>query len=84
MMEEPFISSLYKNNAFVGIGSLLQTKGYYSAFHGANNGSMGFDAFTQRAGFNAYYGRNEFGDDTYFDGNWGIFDEPFLQYTARP
>ena len=84
MMEEPFISSLYKNNAFVGIGSLLQTKGYYSAFfHGANNGSMGFDAFTQRAGFNAYYGRNEFGDDTYFDGNWGIFDEPFLQYTAK-
>jgi glucan phosphoethanolaminetransferase (alkaline phosphatase superfamily) len=83
LMEEPFISSLYKNNAFIGIGSLLQQNGYYTAFfHGANNGSMGFDAFTKRAGFNAYYGRNEFGDDTYFDGNWGIFDEPFLQYTA--
>lgn len=84
LMEEPFLSSLYKDNAFNGIGSLLQQEGYYSAFyHGANNGSMGFDKFTQRAGFNAYYGRDEYGDDTYFDGNWGIFDEPFLQFTAK-
>lgn len=84
LMEEPFISSLYKENSFNGLGSLLQQQGYFSAFfHGANNGSMGFDKFLQRAGFNAYYGRNEFNDDSYFDGNWGIFDEPFLQYTAR-
>ncbi|MFM7728462.1 MAG: LTA synthase family protein, partial [Flavobacteriales bacterium] len=29
--------------------------------------------------FDRYFGRSEYGDDTDFDGNWGIYDMPFLQ-----
>lgn len=84
MMEDPFISSVYQHNNFVGVGSLVKKMGYSSYFfHGANNGTMGFDKFLARAGFDGYFGRNEYGNDKDFDGNWGIFDEPFLQWTAN-
>lgn len=84
LMEEPFISSIYQNNNFNGVGTLLKEIGYASYFfHGANNGSMGFDKFMARSGFDGYFGRNEYGNDADFDGNWGIFDEPFLKWTAN-
>lgn len=84
LMAEPFISSIYQNNKFDGIGTLLGRAGYHSYFfHGANNGSMQFDKFTKQAGFTGYFGRNEYGNDADFDGNWGIFDEPFLKWTAN-
>ncbi|MBP9549439.1 MAG: LTA synthase family protein [Chitinophagales bacterium] len=84
MMEDPFISSVYQQNNFVGVGSLVKKMGYGSYFfHGANNGTMGFDKFLERAGFDGYFGRNEYGNDKDFDGNWGIFDEPFLKWTAN-
>ena len=51
-----------------------------SFFHGASNGSMGFLGFSNTLGFNHYYGRTEFNDEKEFDGFWGIWDEPFLQY----
>ena len=47
---------------------------------------MGFLAFANKIGFQKYYGRQDyaqdkrFGGDADFDGNWGIWDEPFLQY----
>ncbi|HMZ88420.1 MAG TPA: sulfatase-like hydrolase/transferase [Chitinophagales bacterium] len=84
LMEEPFISSIYRNNKFEGVGTLLKDVGYSSYFfHGANNGSMQFDRFMAQAGFDGYFGRNEYGNDADFDGNWGIFDEPFLKWTAN-
>lgn len=84
LMEDPFISSVYQQNNFNGLGSLVKKQGYSSYFfHGANNGTMGFDKFMTRAGFDGYFGRTEYGNDADFDGNWGIFDEPFLQYTAK-
>jgi uncharacterized sulfatase len=41
---------------------------------------MGFDVFTKNAGFERYYGLNEYPYPEDFDGNWGVFDEPFLQF----
>lgn len=83
LMSEPFISSVYGINAINGVGSYLSEIGYESYFfHGANNGSMGFDDFMKRCGFTGYFGRNEYNNDADFDGNWGIFDEPFLTWTA--
>ena len=83
LMDRPVLMSQYKKNDIVGLPILLKKHGYNTAFfHGAYNGSMGFDAFCKKIGFDAYYGRNEFGDDSYHDGTWGIFDEPFLQYMA--
>lgn len=44
---------------------------------------MGFDAFCKSAGFDKYYGKNEYPDQADFDGSWGISDEPYLQYIAK-
>ncbi len=43
---------------------------------------MNFNDFTKMAGFDNYYGRNEYNNDADYDGKWGIYDEPFLQYFA--
>jgi phosphoglycerol transferase MdoB-like AlkP superfamily enzyme len=80
----PYIISERSGNTINSLASLLGTQGYESAFfHGAPNGSMGFDAFTKIAGFQKYVGRNEYANDADFDGIWGIWDEPFMQFFAR-
>lgn len=84
LMTEPYITSNYAGNKITGIAGLLKKKGYSTAFyHGGNNGTMGFDAFTRLAGFDQYYGRNEYNNDKDYDGSWGIWDEPFFQYFAK-
>jgi arylsulfatase A-like enzyme len=81
---EPYVLSVYANNTIRGIAALLAEKGYdCSFFHGAPNGSMGFDAFARMAGFGHYYGKNEYRNDADFDGLWAIWDEPFLQFMAH-
>ena len=44
---------------------------------------MGFDEFCNIAGIQHYYGLNEYVGPKAFDGNWGIYDEEFLQYYAK-
>ncbi len=83
LMEESFINSEFANE-FIGLGTLFKNKGYHTSFfHGAKNGSMRFDAFTRAAGFDQYFGKNEFNDDSFDDGAWGIFDKPFLNWTCK-
>lgn len=83
-LETPYIISHYANNKINGLPALLKKKGYYTAFfHGAPNGSMGFDAFARMAGFDDYFGKNEYPNSKEdFDGIWGLWDEPFLQFFA--
>ncbi len=82
-MNEDFITSQYASNKFNSLASLLKSEGYNTSFfHGGKNGTMGFDAFCNSAGFDNYYGKNEYPDQSDFDGNWGIWDEPYLQYIA--
>ncbi|OKL38585.1 LTA synthase family protein [Pontibacter flavimaris] len=87
LMPEPFITSPYQANKLYGLGTLLQEAGYQTAmFHGAANGSMGFNNFAARVGVQAYYGLDEYPGELRkqdFDGQWGIFDEPYLQYVSR-
>jgi len=81
---EPFVLSIYSGNQMTSLPSLLAEKGYETAFfHGAPNGSMGFSAYTRLAGVQHYFGKNEYNNDDDFDGIWGIWDEPFLQFTAK-
>lgn len=83
-IESPFVLSPYYSNYLTSIPNLLKSKGYKSAlFHGAPNGSMGFQAFGQLAGVDEYYGKDEFNNDKEFDGVWGIWDEEFMQYMAQ-
>lgn len=86
MFVEPFFLTPASLNKVTSIAGELSTKGYYTAFfHGAPNGSMGFQAFARTVGFKDYFGLDEYrlrhpDADSDFDGMWAIWDEPFLQY----
>lgn len=83
-MNISFILSPYAKQAIHSLPSELSEKGYTTHFfHGADRQSMGFDRFTKAAAFHEHHDRASFGDDSYFDGHWGIYDGPFLQYTAH-
>lgn len=80
---EPFIFSYYSSNKITSMANLLDKVGYSSSFyHGGYNGTMGFDSYAGLAGFDHYYGKNEYNNNDDYDGRWGIWDEPFLQYAA--
>lgn len=84
MLIEPYIVTAYSTNAVSSIAACLKEKGYQTAFfHGAPNGSMGFQAYARSAGFARYYGMDEYDGPEAFDGTWAIWDEEFLQYYAR-
>ncbi len=83
-MGVPYFLSPYSGNRLNSLASLLGAEGYHTSFfHGAPNGSMGFNAFMNMAGVRHYYGMSEYGNDEDFDGLWGIWDEPFLEFYAR-
>jgi glucan phosphoethanolaminetransferase (alkaline phosphatase superfamily) len=84
LQEEPFTTSLYGTNQITSLPNQLHQEGYSSTFyHGGTNGTMSFDVFTANAGFQKYNGRTEYNNERDYDGNWGIWDEPFLQYVAH-
>lgn len=84
LMNTAYISSKYSSNRIESLPSVLEQKGYQTSFyHGGENGTMGFQAFTQIAGIDRYIGKNEYPNENDYDGNWGIFDEPFLQFVAQ-
>jgi len=79
-----FTSSSFSNQKIESVVSCLNDYGYdTSFFHGAANGSMGFLGFGNILGMNNYYGMTEFNNMEESDGIWGIWDEPFLEYTAK-
>lgn len=83
-IKEPFVLSPYSGNKTTSIAKLLANEGYETSFfHGAPNGSMGFNSYINLAGIKKYYGKTEYNNDEDFDGIWGIWDEPFLQYMAK-
>ena len=90
MFVEPFFVTSYSLNNVSSIAGELNKVGYTTAFfHGAENGSMGFQAFARSSGFTQYFGRSEynadprFNGDADFDGTWAIWDEEFLQFYAQ-
>ena len=67
--------------------AMLADKGYATAFFcGSERGSMGFGAYARSAGVERLVSREDYeakhgtGD---FDGYWGIWDEPFLQFMGE-
>lgn len=88
---EPLFLTPASLNRMSGLARELgEQKGYTTAFfHGAQNNSMGFQAFARATGFQRYYGRTEYNEDPNFhgdadfDGTWAIWDEEFLQFYAQ-
>ncbi|HTA61347.1 MAG TPA: LTA synthase family protein [Bacteroidia bacterium] len=79
-----YISTVYSNDKVMSLASTLKTKGYSSSFfHGGTNGTMNFNGFCGTAGYDRYFGRNEYKNEKDYDGSWGIWDEPFLQRMAQ-
>lgn len=80
-MDNPLITSNYAQNNFESLASLLNGEGYKSSFfHGVFNGTMGFDSYCRKVGFQEYYGLEEYGKMEDYDGTWGIYDEEFFHY----
>lgn len=80
----PFVLTPYANNKYNSLATTLGEKGYHTSFFiGHPNGAMGYTAFTQLAGFQHYYGMDEYGNDEDSDGLWGIWDHKFLPFFAN-
>jgi len=81
LITRPYITSAYGSNHINSLAGILGEETYHSAFfHGGRNGTMGFESFTNIAGFEKYYGKDEYNNDADFDGNWGILDGPFFDF----
>jgi len=82
LTDKPYILSQYGSQKGNSIASILSNIGYHTSFyHGGHPGTMGFDAYAEIAGFDSYKDLASY--PTYekdYDGKWGIFDEPYLQY----
>ncbi|MCC7297062.1 MAG: sulfatase-like hydrolase/transferase [Bacteroidia bacterium] len=84
--ESQFINSAYAANKIENAYRAFEKQGYATAFfHGAQNGTMRFQAFFAQTGLSNYYGLNEFPSerrtkDVIF--TWGVHDEPYLEYVA--
>lgn len=84
LMDNPYITSQYGTNKIETLITQLKKRGYSSAFyHGATNGSMKFNEFSELAGFDEYVGRTEYNNEEHADVTWGILDEYFNPWTAR-
>jgi len=82
LAEKPFILSQYGAQKGNSIASIVKSHGYHTSFyHGGHPGTMGFDAYAEIADFNSYKDLSDYpNSEIDYDGKWGIFDEPFLQY----
>ncbi|MGC1632239.1 MAG: sulfatase-like hydrolase/transferase [Gelidibacter sp.] len=81
LLKQSIITSSYSVNKVNGLPKILKDHGYKTSFfHGAFNGSQNFDQYSIVAGFDNYYGKDQYEGPEAFDGKWGIFDEEFLQF----
>ena len=81
LMNDPFITSNYSQNKFNSIPSLLKKENYSTSFfHGGTRGTMGFYSYSKKAGYENYYGKEEFNNEKFSDGVWGIYDKPFFEF----
>lgn len=84
LLDEHWARSNYQTNCWQGLGSILLKEGYQTQFfHGADKPSMYFDAISAAAGIAEHYHREHVTAPEADDGHWGIYDEPFLQFTAH-
>ena len=84
LMNTPYILSSFCNNRLNALPSILKSHGYSTAFfHGAKNGSMRFDSFSKKLGFERYYGKDEYPNKSHDNGTWGISDGYFNPWTVQ-
>ena len=84
LLSEPVSKSIYQGNKFVCMPRLLKDNGYTNYFfHGGSRGTMGFESYTLSTGFSRYFSREDFHNTDHYDGTWGIYDGPYLEFVAE-
>lgn len=87
MSNAQYINSSFATNSVNNAFKSWQDVGYKTAFfHGGKNGTMRFQAFLAQTGLANYRGLDEYPSELkskHYDGNWGIFDLPYLQYVKQ-
>tara|TARA_B100001248_G_scaffold262257_1_gene257023 strand:- start:8645 stop:9634 length:990 start_codon:yes stop_codon:yes gene_type:complete len=85
LMDTPFAKSQYQFNEWHGLAKILSDYQYKTSFfHAAEAGSMYFDNMAYLSGVKDYYPMEKYPHpEKDFDGHWGIFDEPFLQFAKN-
>lgn len=82
--DDAFMNTAYMDDRLEGLGTRMKQNGYATSFfHGGLNGEYKFNSFSRAAGFDRYFGRDEYGNNADYDGHWGIYDEEFLQFFAN-
>jgi len=83
LLKEPLSKSIYSGNKFSCFPKILKDAGYTNYFfHAGARGTMGFEAYTLANGFEKYFAKEDYGNND-FDGTWGTFDGPYLQYVVK-
>lgn len=84
ILEEPISKSIFQGNKFSCFPKALKNHGYTNYFfHGGKRGTMGFESYALANGFDRYFAMEDYPNLKDFDGSWGIFDGPYLQYVAQ-
>lgn len=85
--ETPFVLMPNSMGEKESMPTLLGERGYRTMFfNGSEYGSMGFGAYASQAGIQEYFSRENFEKERgngFFDGYWGIWDEPFIDYMGE-
>ncbi len=81
LMDMPITTSKYQSNQLFGLPHYLKKIGYQTCYyHGAHNGSFNLETLAYKCGFDSYYGMDQYANSAVdYDGEWGIWDVPFLQ-----
>lgn len=84
LLSEPFPKSTFQGNRISCFSDILKKEGYTNYFfHAGGRGTMGFDAFTRSHGFDKYLAKEDYPNKGDYDGTWGIYDGPYLQYVGQ-
>lgn len=72
---------------YKALPTILKDRGYHTAFFcGSEHGSMGFGAFAHLVDIENLYSMEDYyasHGECNFDGAWGIWDEPFIDYMGE-
>lgn len=78
-----FMLSPYNNHTLDTPARLLSAHGYSDrAYFGSNHGSFTIDQMMLASGFSSVADREAFGDDSQYDGTWGIYDHAMARYVV--
>lgn len=84
LLETPFTLSNFSTNQLTGFPRICQQKGYQTYFvHGAQKGSMRFDAMANSLGFSHQWFENSLPSKISDRGSWGVHDHAVFKHLSK-